>query len=514
MKITTKYSWHIGSWATVQQNLLNECSDLYSNHYGYWSKNSPQLPGKRIQLSPEWIAKWLNLQGARLYCARLNDELIGYAITSIEKVKNYGQIAWVTQLVVHENYRHQGIGKNLLFSIWRFSNYFAWGILTSSPYAVRALEKATRRRCTPQRIKKNKRMLLNFGRKNVHYVTNDMEVVVKADSSVANTNFFADHSRLDEMINNVISEEAPWTLGELDEGWEWFAFTFNDQQQLELTSQEIEDMLNASDQVTRQAYSRMQLDSSHLWAKHADSEIEFIVDQFNIKNNHTVLDLGCGKGRHSLALAKKGLDVVGIDYNNNLIEFAKNEASKLGDMNPKFLQGDCRYIELHEVFDVVICIYDVVGSYVDNTENVKILKTISNHLKKGGCAIISVMNYELSKFKATKTFSLKNEANKLLELPASQTMEKTGDIFDPEYYIIDTDTGIIYRKEQFLEGSSIPEEFIVRDKRFTNEEITNLCLDVGLKVLKTQYVCAGKWDTPLAAHHDKAKEILLVCEKT
>ena len=183
-------------------------------------------------------------------------------------------------------------------------------------------------------------------------------------------------------------------------------------------------------------------------------------------------------------------------------------------MNPKFLQGDCRYIELHEVFDVVICIYDVVGSYVDNTENVKILKTISNHLKKGGCAIISVMNYELSKFKATKTFSLKNEANKLLELPASQTMEKTGDIFDPEYYIIDTDTGIIYRKEQFLEGSSIPEEFIVRDKRFTNEEITNLCLDVGLKVLKTQYVCAGKWDTPPAAHHDRAKEILLVCEKT
>lgn len=92
-------------------------------------------------------------------------------------------------------------------------------------------------------------------------------------------------------------------------------------------------------------------------------------------------------------------------------------------------------------------------------------------------------------------------------------MEKTGDIFDPDYYIIDVDTGVVYRKEQFLEGSSMPEEFIVRDKRFTQDEIIQLCSDVGLKVLTSRFVSAGKWDTPLSANHDKAKEILLVCQK-
>ena len=276
MEVNPEYSWHLGSWAIANDNLLNECSELFSNHYGFWSKKAPIKPMQKIQMPPRMIANWLRCQGSQLHCARLNGELIGYAIASIDKVKNYGQIAWVTQLVVHEKFRHKGIGKTLLFSIWRFSNYYAWGVLTSSPYAVRALEKATRRRCSPQRIKKNVRMLRNFGAKHVYYAGPKMEVIVTENSSVANTNFFADHSKLNEMIRNVIST-APWELGKLNEGWEWFAFTFNDQNQLQLTSQEIDDMIQASDQVTRQAYSRMQLDGAHLWAKHAGSEIKFII---------------------------------------------------------------------------------------------------------------------------------------------------------------------------------------------------------------------------------------------
>ncbi len=513
MKTPVEYTWHGGLFATAQPKLLDECSALYSEYYGLWSNVSPRFPGQRIRLSPQWIAKWLDFKCARLYCARIDKKLIGYAIVSVDKVKNYGQIAWVTQLVVHERYRHRGIGKTLLFLIWKFSDYFAWGILTSSPYAVRALEKATRRRCDPQRIKKNYRMLLNFGTKNVDYVNAEMEIVVTDDSSLVNTNFLADHSQLNEMIKNVSTAETQWTLGNLKEGWEWFAFTFNDQKQLELTSQEIEDMISASDQVTRQAYSRMQLTSSHYWANHAVAEIEFIVNQCNILTKHSVLDLGCGKGRHSVALARKGISTVGIDYNDNLIDLANKEANNLQLTNVRFLQADCRNLDLQDTFDCIICLYDVVGSYVDNSENSKILATISKHLKKGGRAVISVMNYELTKHKAKKFFSFKKEANQLLNLSPSQTMEKTGDIFDPEYYIIDRDTGVVYRKEQFLEGRSIPEEFIVRDKRFTKQEIQQLCSDVGLKVLKSAFVSAGKWDKPLSAKDDKAKEIVLVCEK-
>ena len=45
----------------------------------------------------------------------------------------------------------------------------------------------------------------------------------------------------------------PWSMGPLQEGWEWFAFTFRDQQQIDLTRKEIEQMLLASDAVTKHA---------------------------------------------------------------------------------------------------------------------------------------------------------------------------------------------------------------------------------------------------------------------
>jgi hypothetical protein len=49
------------------------------------------------------------------------------------------------------------------------------------------------------------------------------------------------------------SKEQQWTLGGLPEGWEWFAFTFHDQEQIGLTTQELQQMLQASDEVTKRA---------------------------------------------------------------------------------------------------------------------------------------------------------------------------------------------------------------------------------------------------------------------
>ena len=176
LKAKPEFGWMPGSLAKASPDILKECSDLYSNHYGFWSKDSPRLSRKRIQLPTNKIREWLDIDSSNLLFARINNELIGYSIAIIEKEKYYASVAWVTQLVVHEDYRHQGIAKNLLFSIWKFSSYFAWGVLTSSPYAIRALEKARRRRCLPKRIKKHKDMLLKFGIKNVSYVNENIEL--------------------------------------------------------------------------------------------------------------------------------------------------------------------------------------------------------------------------------------------------------------------------------------------------------------------------------------------------
>ena len=63
--------------------------------------------------------------------------MIGYAIAVQVKVQDYGVISWVTQLVIHESHRRLDVGKTLLFSIWGFSDHFAWGLVTANPYAIR-----------------------------------------------------------------------------------------------------------------------------------------------------------------------------------------------------------------------------------------------------------------------------------------------------------------------------------------------------------------------------------------
>jgi 2-polyprenyl-3-methyl-5-hydroxy-6-metoxy-1,4-benzoquinol methylase/GNAT superfamily N-acetyltransferase len=491
----------------TNQKLTQEMSELYSNHYGFWGETSGRH-GKRIKLSKEHISQWLRNEHSYIATARKNGTLVGYAIAvkkSKNKTNNNCIISWVTQLVVHQNYRKMGIGKTLLFSFWGFSNNYAWGIMSSNPYAIRALEKATYRRVDLAMMKKKEKIITKFGIENVSYLNSNTEFVINSKNSKVNTEFPSDISKVDEKLQNV-SKNTPWILGEIEEGWEWFAFTFNEQEKVHLMLSEIEEMLSVSEDIAHKAYSRMLIEQdSHKWANHTKSEIDFIEQQCNLSKSMKMVDFGCGIGRHTIELYNRGYNVLGIDYSKELLQKAKEYHQGI------FLQGDCREIELEAKYDLVLCLYDVIGSFSDEEQNIKILQNISSHLKTGGQCVLSVMNFERTKANMKYSFSLEQEPNKLLELTASTTMEQTGDIFNPDFYMIDTDTNIVYRKEQFSQGSGLPQELIVRDRRYTMTQIKKMCKNVGLKVNFSRHVSAGKWDEE--KNPVEAKEILLVCEK-
>ena len=220
----------------------------------------------------------------------------------------------------------------------------------------------------------------------------------------------------------MTSRYIPWLLGPLEEGWEWLAFTFRDQKQISLTAQEINMMLNASDQVTKQAYSRMQINKNQKWTKYAEKEAAEIIQFCGLTQTQQILDIGCGIGRHAITLARSGFIVTGVDYIEDFISIAQTDAERLGLDNIEFLVADARQIELGKKYDAVICLYDVVGTYADDGENIKILKNIVKHLDVDGKALISVMNYELTEKKAKYKFSINKDPDKLLDLAASQTM--------------------------------------------------------------------------------------------
>lgn len=501
------FSWLYASM--VQDKLLNELSKLYSQHYGTWGSYQPKLAGKQITLSPERIREWLRDPDAAVYYATQENQIIGYAIAVRKKIKNYGVMSWVTQLVVHKNYRNQDIAKRLLFSIWGLSDDFAWGILSANPYAVRALEKSTRRRSIPMRIHRNIRKIMEVGSNSLPYISKDTEYKVDAENSRVNTKFFIDHSDVPNMLKKVISEETPWNLGDLPEGWEWIAFTFRDQEQISLSRFELEEMVATSDDIAKQAYARMQLDSQP-WTRYTDEEVCFILRECGLRQGMRLIDFGCGIGRHSNAISKYGIQVIGVDYVESNIKIAEKKATVGTDV--AFFEGDCRSIELGAC-DAAICLYDVVGSFVRLEDNQKILDNIAKHLKLGGIAIISVMNFELTAAKAKHKFSFSKDPNKLLSLSPSAIMEHTGDVFHEDFMMVDEEMHIVYRREQFIEGRDLPKELLVRDRRFTMEEIVSMCEKAGLQVLFSRYVSAANWDSPLCPTDNHAKEILLKCQK-
>jgi len=425
-------------------------------------------------------------------------------------VPDLGVISWVTQLVVHADHRHRDVGKRLLYSIWDFSDHFAWGLVTANPFAVRALEKATRRRCDPQRIARHHKGLLSLASIYTPYLHSATESIVNQEESRVNTEFFIDHTELPYMLTDVTKPETPWKLGALPEGWEWFAFTFKDQPELSLGEAEIENMLATSDSVAKYAYSRMRLAASHAWAQHTAAEVAFIMRECNLRSGCTVLDVGCGTGRHVFELARNGIRATGIDYLPEAIE--ERKAAARNNENAEFDVGDAREVSLGKTFDTVLCLYDVIGSFAEESENQRILTTIKQHLRPGGRALLSVMNLDLTYRRARHLFSIKKEPNRLLELPASDTMEATGNVFNPDYYMIDEVTDIVYRKEQFKKGQELPVQLLVRDRRYRRPDIVAMCMKAGLNVVWSHYVRAGQWDKELNAEDENAKEILLLCE--
>ena len=83
-------------------------------------------------------------------------EIIGQAFYLKKDIDGNKRIAWVLQLVVHEQFRMRGIAKTLLYSIWGFSDDYAWGLATSNALTVKTLEKATFRKVKTEEMRKHK----------------------------------------------------------------------------------------------------------------------------------------------------------------------------------------------------------------------------------------------------------------------------------------------------------------------------------------------------------------------
>lgn len=97
-----------------------------------------------------------------------------------------------------------------------------------------------------------------------------------------------------------------------------------------------------------------------------------------LKLGATILDIGCGAGIKSKYIADQGFSVTGIDFSEEMIKIAKEQAS-----SEKFLVRDIRQpLKLGELFDGVFA--QAVLLHFPKREIVTILRNITEPLKSGG----------------------------------------------------------------------------------------------------------------------------------
>ena len=154
-----------------------------------------------------------------------------------------------------------------------------------------------------------------------------------------------------------------------------------------------------------------------------------------------------------------GFQVTAVDYIQESVGTARELSGQESSPNIRFHHGDCRTTEIGGQFELGICLYDVIGSYIDGYSNVQILENLARHIKEGGYVFLSVMNMELTERLAKNWFSILTNPDELLSLPPSNIMEKSGNVFNPDYYLIDRDKKIVYRKEQFQKGEELLKNF-------------------------------------------------------
>lgn len=122
--------------------------------------------------------------------------------------------------------------------------------------------------------------------------------------------------------------------------------------------------------------------------KNYAAECDFIERQlrhFSTQTVRSVLDLGCGTGKHARELAGRGYTVTGVDRSAEMLaEAERNTSSGTGIT---YHQGDLTSVKLSKTFDAVTCLFAVL-SYVTSNDGLRdAFQTVAHHLQPGGVFI-------------------------------------------------------------------------------------------------------------------------------
>ncbi|WP_299110472.1 class I SAM-dependent methyltransferase [uncultured Winogradskyella sp.] len=214
----------------------------------------------------------------------------------------------------------------------------------------------------------------------------------------------------------------------------------------------------------------------------AQGFMDNLTNYLNLPEHGKILDLACGKGRHSVYLNSLGYNVTGVDLSEQSIAHAKqfeNETLKFNvhDMSKPY----------PDTFDAVFNLFTSFGYFEDENCNLKTIEAIKAELNEFGFGVIDFMN-----------------TNYVIEnLVAEDTKTVEGIDFHQKRYVKD---GYIIKDINF-EADGEQFEFQERVKAFTLEDFQALFDEAGV------YLLDIFGDFKLKKYHSKTSERLIMIFK-
>jgi 2-polyprenyl-3-methyl-5-hydroxy-6-metoxy-1,4-benzoquinol methylase len=133
-------------------------------------------------------------------------------------------------------------------------------------------------------------------------------------------------------------------------------------------------------------------------------ECDFIEKEINFNKSSRILDIGCGTGRHSIELSKRGYTVTGIDLSESQLKQARFKATRQ-NLEINFKKQDARIPHFSNVFNLVIMLCEGGFPLMETDEmNFQILQNATNALKPNGKLIFTTLNGLFPLFHSVKDF--------------------------------------------------------------------------------------------------------------
>lgn len=194
-----------------------------------------------------------------------------------------------------------------------------------------------------------------------------------------------------------------------------------------------------------------------------EQEVEFLVDALALSPGMRVLDVGCGPGRHALALGRRGLHVTGVDLSSDFLALAREQAAKEQLDHVRFVEADVRGLAYDAEFDALVCLcqggFGLLGGEDDEALMDRFVRAV---IPRGRLAISAFSSY----------FVVRHQ--------------ETGETFDAA-------TGVNHERARLRGPDGDEREFDLWTTCFTPRELRLLAERAGLEVDGIHGVTPGKY---------------------